>query len=216
MKERCQDGCGVFPGNYVMSLRKNSVPSQKNISETSIADDAVKHNKICPPELPPRSSGSSSSMWSKPIGQHVEALFGNKFKKFTNAKRSKSPVKTYSMDNPVFEDNSGGFKNHIGTSKRKTATCAMQPTHIRSGSCPSKLTQNESIRKVEAFRSHRVRPPKERSSLQTVTNINTESSYHRKSHSLDAASIAAQIPCASSRKTYTNNERLTLILLFGI
>lgn len=37
-----------------------------------------------PPDLPPRSSGSSSSsssstsVWSKPIGQHVEALFGRK------------------------------------------------------------------------------------------------------------------------------------------
>lgn len=64
------------------------------------------------------------------------------------------------MDNPVFEDNSEG------TAKRNT-NFLVQPTHTRSGSCPSKLTQTESARKDHAaFGSHRIKPVRERSSLQ--------------------------------------------------
>lgn len=143
-----------------------------------------------PPELPPRSgvSGSaptSSSVWSKPLGQHVEAFFGRKssnanhsaspqmkndsnsnsqsnamskkdsnststtvnlIKRFTNMKRSKSPVNstapTYSMDNPVFEDISGATAPPtVPTSKRNTIHLS-HPVHVRSGSCPSQLLQS--------------------------------------------------------------------------
>lgn len=67
------------------------------------------------------------------------------------------------MDNPVFEDNSEGSSNLFSISKRKTQ---VPPIHVRSGSCPSKLTQSENVLKVEAFGSHRIKPHKERSSLQ--------------------------------------------------
>lgn len=64
------------------------------------------------------------------------------------------------MDNPVFEDNSEV------TAKRNT-NFLVQPTHTRSGSCPSKLTQTENARKDHAaFGSHRIKPVRERSSLQ--------------------------------------------------
>lgn len=93
---------GVFPGNYVAPLRntqnESSVTStsatsnqnQKraaqlshfNATNHSIAlNKHAKHDTTNPPELPPRLSGSSStssSVWSKPIGQHVEAFFGRK------------------------------------------------------------------------------------------------------------------------------------------
>lgn len=156
-----------------------------------------------PPELPPRSGGSScassSSVWSKPLGQHVEAFFSRKsggsqtvkvdaskdssaqtngsscnskkdhntstsaasttvnlIKRFTNMKRSKSPVNmsstAYSMDNPVFEDivssttTSNGMSLTNGAaaaapSKRNTIHLS-HPVHVRSGSCPSQLLQS--------------------------------------------------------------------------
>lgn len=87
MKERCQDGwlrgvnreqqCGVFPGNYVISL-KNTVPSIPPSTEASVASNGASKHEKYPPELPQRSSGSSLSMWSKPIGQQVEAFFGSR------------------------------------------------------------------------------------------------------------------------------------------
>lgn len=103
VKERCQDGwfrginraqrTGVFPGNYVTQLRTlNEQPSngQSVSGARSNAGGATNVTMLGksgnPPDLPPRSSGSSSSssssastsVWSKPIGQHVEALFGRK------------------------------------------------------------------------------------------------------------------------------------------
>lgn len=93
---------GVFPGNYVAPLRsineqnngssaganavglaahsKRSAASNSSTSQNGAGLSKSGHSN--PPELPPRSSGSasssSSSVWSKPIGQHVEALFGRK------------------------------------------------------------------------------------------------------------------------------------------
>lgn len=100
VKEFCQDGwykginraqkSGVFPGNYVTPLRNANEVSMQNIvgqyshkkrSSASNSTGTTQMNKSQnPPELPPRSSGSSlsSSVWLKPIG-HVEALFGRKF-----------------------------------------------------------------------------------------------------------------------------------------
>lgn len=91
----------------------------------------------------------------------------NLIKRITNIKRAKSPTiqsaPTYSMDNPVFEDSTAE------SPKRNAAI------HVRSGSCPSKLTLNvgstiANSNKAEAFRSHRIKPHKERSSLQGFVN----------------------------------------------
>lgn len=93
---------GVFPGNYVTPLRSINEQSNGSLTSGANAIGSAAHSKRSavsnsstsqngpglsksghsnPPELPPRSSGSSSSsssssVWSKPIGQHVEALFG--------------------------------------------------------------------------------------------------------------------------------------------
>lgn len=99
---------GVFPGNYVTQLRALNEQSNGQSASGAGAIGLVGHSKrsthgsnsggatnitvlsksgnMNPPDLPPRSSGSSSSssssastsVWSKPIGQHVEALFGRK------------------------------------------------------------------------------------------------------------------------------------------
>lgn len=97
---------GVFPGNYVAQLRTlNEQHSNGHSASGAGAIGLSGHSKRSaaasnsggatnvtalskggnPPDLPPRSSGSSSSssststsVWSKPIGQHVEALFGRK------------------------------------------------------------------------------------------------------------------------------------------
>lgn len=96
---------GVFPGNYVAPLRNFNETSNGSASSGASSIGQITHSKrsgacisnaqlnttvsgksgyMNPPELPPRSSGSStstsssSSVWSKPIGQHVEALFGSK------------------------------------------------------------------------------------------------------------------------------------------
>lgn len=170
--------------------------SSSHFSEASASANA-------PPELPPRSGTSviatSNSVWSKPLGQHVEAFFSRKsssnqpgklgdsrdtshtvngvsngshnynnkqsssssaaattvnlIKRFTNMKRSKSPVNTttYSMDNPVFEDivtttpasmnGTNGMAAISSASKRNTIHLS-HPVHVRSGSCPSQLLQS--------------------------------------------------------------------------
>lgn len=93
---------GVFPGNYVTPLRNVNEQSNGSAAASASAAGFAAHSKrsmaansgtpltapalskcgnVNPPELPPRSSGSSSSsssVWSKPIGQHVEAFFGRK------------------------------------------------------------------------------------------------------------------------------------------
>lgn len=61
---------GVFPGNYMAPFCPNATGSAQYEQKRSTEN----------PELPPRSNdGSSTSAWSKPIGQHMEALFGRKF-----------------------------------------------------------------------------------------------------------------------------------------
>lgn len=93
MKERCQDGwlrginraqkCGVFPGNYVMPARKSIVSNENNTVDSVTYNFLDKSIGATTPNIPVRSSGSSLSMWSKPIGQHVEAFFGSKFSRNT-------------------------------------------------------------------------------------------------------------------------------------
>lgn len=239
---------GVFPGNYVAPLRnpndgstasnanpssnhnKRFSPSSKTTGECSASSGASHKNGTSSvttlPELPPRTcetTTSSSSVWSKPIGQHVEAFFSRKssqqpsssststsrseankevsqsngkkeqnlssaitssatvnlIKRFTNMKRSKSPTHnqsapSYSMDNPVFEDNIGTVEA-AGSSKRNTIHLS-HPVHVRSGSCPSQLLTSLPVEismgsssgaqtKAEMFGSHRIKGHKERPAL---------------------------------------------------
>lgn len=228
MKERCQDGwfrgtnraqkSGVFPGNYVAPLKNQNadgsvalhangggIPNhQKRLHGNNASNNQISSSV---PELPPRSSGSSTSVWSKPIGQHVEAIFGRKkstichrdrrfkyflfpgsqsslIKRITNIKRSKSPVNqsntSYSMDNPVFEDNTIGCAGNVAAtnSTKRNAIHLSHPVHVRSGSCPSQLLQslpvdinfgsdmNGIITKADLFASQRLKAHKERPTLQ--------------------------------------------------
>ncbi|XP_055310793.1 E3 ubiquitin-protein ligase SH3RF1-like isoform X2 [Sitodiplosis mosellana] len=245
VSERCKDGwlrgssrsqnkSGVFPGNYVAPLR--SVNEQLTPASIGVVDCASLScnnvsNKSChinPPELPPRfntslststststSASSATSVWSKPIGQHVEAIFGrstlssgstvNLIKRITNIKANNKhqPTMSYSMDNPVFEDNAiGCFEttnaSSISPPSKPNTIHMSQPIHVRSGSCPEpKLLQcisadiNHSLpagtsgQKAETFGSHRIRPNKDRSSLQGFvfhpfwfTNTNTSHDFH--------------------------------------
>lgn len=112
---------------------------------------------IPPPELPPRSVTHNDSVWTKPLGQHVESFFNRKstskadnskekpapssnttngtislMKRLTSIKRSKSPTSlpasAYSMDNPVFEDASGESSAAAAAAVPATAsTAAVQP-----------------------------------------------------------------------------------------
>lgn len=107
VKERCQDGwfrgtnrsqkSGVFPGNYVAPLRNNGSRNDgsgigqptntgaiSNIQKRLHENNSNSNQTNAAPKLPPRSSGSTSSVWSKPIGQHVEALFGRTNKKINH------------------------------------------------------------------------------------------------------------------------------------
>lgn len=259
---------GVFPGNYVAPLRhsrdggsghtatsskrsasghsngagssSSSSQRQSHRSRTANSSHHIEATSSLnpPPELPPRSGGSSmavasNSVWSKPLGHHVEALFGRKsssnqaskltnardaataqngagsskreqsspstaasttvslIKRFTNMKRSKSPVNapTYSMDNPVFEDipattpsnGTNGTTVMSVASKRNTIHLS-HPVHVRSGSCPSQLLQSlpidvnlsshaikktgdASLNSAYMFGSQRVKGHKERPTL---------------------------------------------------
>lgn len=99
VSERCQDGwfkgtnrsqkSGVFPGNYVTPLRALHAMSGGAVGAASkrhsghfTSSNEANNGTHVPPELPPRSrvsdTSGSSSVWSKPLGQHVEALFGRK------------------------------------------------------------------------------------------------------------------------------------------
>lgn len=106
----------------------------------------------------------------------------NLIKRITNIKRSKSPVNqsspAYSMDNPVFEDNTIGCTDTpknvptSTTSKRNTIHLS-HPQHVRSGSCPSQLLQNlpvdidqnTSAGTSAMFGSQRIKSHKERAAL---------------------------------------------------
>lgn len=191
---------GVFPGNFVVPLRNHRPIETSQATNCSAAlpstsahekrpknkDNSKREHSIEPPQLPPRLDGSSSSsttsstsVWSKPLGQHVEAFFGRKskndstndsststtnkdtkssstsssstvdlIKRFANMKLSKSlvsaPSAGYSMDNPVFEDVIGATASTqpSNSPNRRNVNSAMQPAHVRSGSCPSQLLQS--------------------------------------------------------------------------
>lgn len=116
----------------------------------------------------------------------------NLIKRITNIKRSKSPsnqtATAYSMDNPVFEDNTIGSTTNDQTNNLQSVTSAFKrnsihmshPQHVRSGSCPSQLLQslpvdinasssagiNSVLSKADMFGSHRIRSHKERAALQ--------------------------------------------------
>lgn len=101
---------GVFPGNFVVPLRNSrsleasqvtncntALPSTSTQEKRSKSKENTKREQIVePPQLPPRLDGSStsSSVWSKPLGQHVEALFGRKFKNETTNESSPSSMIT--------------------------------------------------------------------------------------------------------------------------
>lgn len=178
----------------------HSASSNHKQSHRSKGSNSGQHHDLStstashPPELPRRgsstSSSSSGSVWSKPLGQHVEAFFSRKsggnqnnksldgssqlngaaggkkdqsssnsaasttvnlIKRFTNMKRSKSPVNTssttYSMDNPVFEDcatstSNGSNATIISAASKRNTIHLSHPVHVRSGSCPSQLLQS--------------------------------------------------------------------------
>lgn len=99
----------------------------------------------------------------------------------------------YSMDNPVFEDNTIGGTETANTQQTASAASVTgaaaakrntihlsHPQHVRSGSCPSQLLQSlpvdlnlslsagtsGALNKTDMFGSHRIRPHKERAALQ--------------------------------------------------
>lgn len=238
---------GVFPGNYVTLVcdqtaglteksssqnnckRSLGQPKTNSVSSNSISSrNNNSKSSTRPPELPQRqyySVTNSNSLWSKPIGQHVEALFSRKptqtfsiinanrkenvkeqsqsddkkeqnppststssatvnlIKRFTSIKRSKSPdiksTTSYSIDNPVFEDNIGSTHDvpSVSSTINKRNIHFSHPVHVRTGSCPSQLLQGlptetasrraaECIKSTEAmevldlhpFKGHRERP----------------------------------------------------------
>lgn len=111
----------------------------------------------------------------------------NLIKRITNIKRSKSPINqsspAYSMDNPVFEDNTIGCfeqsSNNASSASKRNTIHLSHPQHVRSGSCPSQLLQSLPVdinlslsagtsgilNKAEMFGSHRIRSHKERAAL---------------------------------------------------
>lgn len=102
---------GVFPGNYVAPLRNNRENNQMlnlkrqghtqhHQQHSASATQQLQHHQqhsthnshgaptIPPPELPPRSltANGGSSVWSKPLGQHVESFFSRKSAGNANSK----------------------------------------------------------------------------------------------------------------------------------
>lgn len=198
--KRSVHGAGGSSNHTTSSNHKQSHRSKGSSSgqHHELSTSTASH----PPELPRRgsstSSSSSGSVWSKPLGQHVEAFFSRKsggnqnnksldcskdsqnassqlngaaggkkdqhhssnsaasttvnlIKRFTNMKRSKSPVNTssttYSMDNPVFEDcgtttSNGSNATILSAASKRNTIHLSHPVHVRSGSCPSQLLQS--------------------------------------------------------------------------
>lgn len=176
---------GVFPGNYVMPLlyhqkmisMQRSLAAQKNNSGGRAATGAYTSNmslSIVPPELPQRIPSRSAPLNKSdtssetPICAQQQKTDENKqpkkesmtemlMKKLGyNRKSNDSTASSYSMDNPVFEDNT--------TTPNFKASIPLQFNHMRSGSCPSRFVcpadlgiavgNNENLQ----FGSQRVKP----------------------------------------------------------
>lgn len=229
--------CGVFPGNYVVptkSLSSSGSESKHSASRVHRSKDEdinISLNKSlnqAPPKLPPRliasassserfNGGSSSAAASLNV-QLAQLLQNSKeqsdklkerkdrgsssssvslMKRLASIKRSKSPP-NYSMDNPVFEDSSEG--------------CLLsQPSHVRSGSCPSQLVHIQTTdqhHRLPGSSSQRLKL-KERPSIlagrstDEETGVNSNNLRHRKSQSLDSSvSKSVKSQSASSRERY--------------
>ncbi|XP_060869809.1 E3 ubiquitin-protein ligase SH3RF3 isoform X3 [Metopolophium dirhodum] len=65
-------------------------------------------------------------------------LTNSVMRSFSNIKIRKSPPPVYSMDNPVFDDNTS----------TNTIVAPPQPVHTRSDSCPSKLLNVDAIQRI--------------------------------------------------------------------
>lgn len=175
--ERCQDGwfkgtnraqkSGVFPGNYVASLRNNRLSNDgihhgigaaassssshaKRTSTHFSSANGATHNALhrngnesdmnhAPPELPPRSGvsglASTSSVWSKPLGQHVEALFGRKSSNIGHSVPSQCKIDTNSQSNGVNKKDS----NTTSTSST-TANLIKRFTNMKRSKSPVNST----------------------------------------------------------------------------
>lgn len=95
--------CGVFPGNYVALIKNhrndnnnnqhqqiNNISNKKSTSGSTNHSSTVSQHKnfislqstpLQPPELPPRSNtinNNLSSLFTKPIGEHLDAIFYRK------------------------------------------------------------------------------------------------------------------------------------------
>lgn len=87
------------------SSESHSVQVSSQRSENHFAN----HQENLPvPDLPPRSGGSTtttSSVWSKPLGQHVEAFFGRKSNQEQSSKTIKESKSGVSNNNSKKEQN---------------------------------------------------------------------------------------------------------------
>lgn len=133
-----------------------------------------------------------------------------------NLKRSSGSAATYSMDNPVFEDNVQPSSH--SSLNPKFSNHKSHPVHVRSGSCPSQLLQhlspNESAKAGStaaslrhnpqmAFASQRLRGHKERPSLhnmQRQTSERGKETAHKKTQSLDAGPRVVNKPSNSQNQ----------------
>lgn len=213
--ERCLDGwfkgknwrdkTGVFPGNYVTALRsrdQQQLIHQGNIAQANLITSSVDNSSapLTVPELPPRSTGTSSLLDSifhrKPSeSQTQNSTAVNLMKRLNIMKRSKSPVQ--GNPNPAFEDTTVVATPAVVA----TATPVKQVAHVRSGSCPSQLLQNIPIDigssttgcgTLFGFGSQRHKPQKEKISVLNVRQQMDNHMNHRKSLSLDQNAVISK------------------------
>ncbi|XP_060854249.1 E3 ubiquitin-protein ligase SH3RF3 isoform X1 [Rhopalosiphum padi] len=170
------------PTHNVKSMCCNTVlpnsikPIAASTDKDSINTGVV--NTVAGAAAPPSTASPSHSLSPENLAQKRGRkkcfLTNSVMRSFSNIKIRKSPPPVYSMDNPVFDDNTSN----------NTVIAPSQPVHTRSDSCPSKLLNVDAIQRVPEQLPIKVRGNHNFKSEQQP-NGSSVLIHHRKSHSLD-------------------------------
>ncbi|XP_015366915.1 PREDICTED: E3 ubiquitin-protein ligase SH3RF1 isoform X1 [Diuraphis noxia] len=129
---------------------------------------------VAPPTIASPSHSSSPENLAQKRSRKKCFLTNSVMRSFSNIKIRKSPPTVYSMDNPVFDDNT----------PTNTIVAPPQTVHTRSDSCPSKLLNVDAILRIPEQLPLKVKGNHNFKSDQQP-NGSSVLIHHRKSQSLD-------------------------------
>lgn len=196
----------IFNRKTNQTSNNNQIKNSTTHSSQNSAGNNTKSNELTGSTNHALNNNNNTSNAAKDKKECSSAV--SLMKRLTNIKRSKSPTNplAFSMDNPVFEDTPSTMPSIITTpsSSSKHSIQIAHPVHVRSGSCPSQLLQNlpkdNSSSNSHAdkdtgsssflFGSKRIKPHKERPSLQELRSNTSDASVNSKSNSAGGPSIS--------------------------